>query len=377
VSRACLIRFLAIALAGALMSSPAAAQITGSLNWTALGFADEAAITSGATQTSVDVVQTVAWSSATNGGSFVPYEGANFVSYESGTQGGFTGFAQMGFDNENEDPNDRVTLTVSYSEAVTDLEFTITDIDQNSWDDFIEVYYNTGSGFVNAKTGSFVASIGPTAAADNESFGDGWEGLSSAANSSTDGNIAFDFGALNIIAVRIVYFSGDDGSSNPGAQQLGVSNISFDKVMPSLSVSKTVIVSPLSASTYAIPGSDVLYTITAQNLGVGTVDTDAVFLVDRLPTQLTFYNADMDGGGPATGAVLFTQAAGTGLTFTPATDLRYSSAVAPPASFAACSYTPTSGYDPNVRHICLNPKGKMRGGTPIKSFSVQFRGQIK
>ena len=376
-----LVRFRPIAAAGALLAvicSPAAAQVTGTLNWSALGLADESAIPSGVTQTSVGVTSTVTWSSATDGGTFVPYEGADFVSYESGTQGGVTGAAQMGFDNNGRDPDDRVTLTVGFSEAVSHVRFTIVDVDQSSWDDFIEVYYNTGSGYVNARTGSYTTFVGVAAATDDESFGEGWEGAANAAANTTDGNVVFDFGALNMTAVRIVYFSGDDGSSSdPGSQQLGVGNVTFDKLSPNLSVSKTVAMSSLSVSPYAAPGADVVYIITAQNLGSGYVDADSLVLIDRLPADLTFYNGDMDGAGPATGAVYFTQTAGTGLTFTPATDLRYSDAAAPPASFAACAYTPAAGYDANVHHICLNPKGAMQGGAPAKSFSVSFRARIK
>jgi len=366
----------AVLVALAAWAPPASAQVSGTVDWATLGIVDENVIPSGTTQASVGVTSTITWSMATDGGSFVAYSGNDFVSYESSAQGGFTGFAQVGFDNSSEDADDRITLNVAFSEAVTDVEFTLTDIDQSSWDDFVEVFYDVGAGWVNAKTGAFTTFVGPAAAVDNEAFGDGWEGIGAAATASTDGNIAFDFGALEIIAIRVVYFSGNDNGGNPGGQQYGLSDIAFDKLMPNLTVSKTVVVSSLSSSSYAVPGSDVQYTITAQNLGAGRVDNNSIFLVDRLPADLTFYNGDMDGGGPATGPVYFTQAAGTGLTFTPATDLRYSNLVAPPANFAACAYVPAAGYDANVRHICLNPKGTMMGGAPTKSFSATFRAQI-
>ncbi|OFX05412.1 MAG: hypothetical protein A3E78_04950 [Alphaproteobacteria bacterium RIFCSPHIGHO2_12_FULL_63_12] len=378
--RGAVIRLVAaLALAAPLMVGEARAQVSGVVNWSTLGVADEGAIVSGTTQTSAGVTTTVTWSTVTDGGSFIAYAGNDFVSYEQDAQGGYTGYAQVGFDNVRLDPDDKVTVNLTFSEAISGLQFTLTDIDDSAWDDFVEVWYNTGSGFVNAKTGAF-ATLGPAVGADDESFGDGWEGTAAAASTSTDGNLAFNFGSLQITAVRIIYFSGDDAGNNgfdPGGQQLGISNVAFNKVMPLLSALKTVtMVGTSGTSSFAIPGSDVYYTMTVTNSGDGTVDTNTLFLSDPIPTDVEFYNADIDGAGPATGAVYFTQS-GAGLSFTLATDVRYSSSAAKPASFAACTYTPSAGYDPNVRHLCLNPKGKMLAGNPDPSFSVQFRARIK
>lgn len=363
----------------ATAATPAAAQVSGILDWSTLGIADEATLTSGTTSTSAGVTTTVTWSSVTDGGSFIPYEGASFVSYESNTQGGFTGYAQVGFDNARQDADDKITVTLAFSEAVTDLQFTLTDVDQSGWDDFVEIYYDTGSGYVNAKAGSYVT-LGTVVAPDNETFGEGWEGTGSSASTTSDGNIAVDFGTLRIIAVQIVYFSGDDaggGGYNPSGQQLGLSDVTYDKVMPLLSALKTVsMVGTSGNARFAIPGNDVYYTLTITNSGDGTVDTDSLFISDPIPTDVEFYNGDMDGAGPATGAVYFTQS-GAGLAFTLGTDVRYSNAVAKPASFGACSYAPAAGYDPNVRHLCLSPKGKMLAGDPDPTFSAQFRARIK
>ncbi len=363
----------------ATAATPAAAQVSGILDWSTLGFADEATLTSGTTSTSAGVTTTVTWSSVTDGGSFIPYEGASFVSYESNTQGGFTGYAQVGFDNARQDADDKITVTLAFSEAVTDLQFTLTDVDQSGWDDFVEIYYDTGSGYVNAKAGSYVT-LGTVVAPDNETFGEGWEGTGSSASTTSNGNIAVDFGTLRIVAVQIVYFSGDDaggGGYNPSGQQLGVSDVTYDKVMPLLSALKTVSIAGTSGTAqFAIPGSDVYYTLTVTNSGDGTVDSDTLFLADPLPAEVEFYNADIDGAGPATGAVYFTQS-GAGLTLSLATDVAYSNSATKPASYGSCTYVPVSGYDPNVTHLCLNPKGKMLAGDPDPSFSVQFRARIK
>ncbi len=372
-------RLVAVWLAAAATGGAANAQVSGILDWSTLGIADENVITSGTTAASAGVTTTVTWSIATDGGSFVAASGNDFVSYESGTQGGFTGYAQVGFDNIRQDADDKVTVDLAFSEAVADLEFTLTDIDQSSWDDFVEVYYDAGAGFVNARTGSF-ATANVAVDIDNETFGEGWEGIAASASAATDGNLAFDFAALQIVALRIVYFSGNDaggGGFNPGSQQLGISDIAYDKIMPLLSALKTVsMVGTSGNDRFAVPGNDVYYTLTVTNSGDGSVDTDTLFLSDAIPADVEFYNADIDGAGPAAGAVYFTQS-GAGLTFTLATDIAYSDQVVKPTTFGACVYAPTAGYDPNIRHLCLNPKGAMLAADPDPTFSAQFRARIK
>ena len=100
-------------------------------------------------------------------------------------------------------------------------------------------------------------------------------------------------------------------------------------------------------------------------------------MVDSLPPEVTFYNGDIDDGGPLTGVVDF-QESGSNLTFDEATDLGFSNSATKPANFAACSYTPLTGYDPNVTFICLNPSGTMSEGVFSPSeFSVSFRAGVE
>ncbi|MEL7231376.1 MAG: hypothetical protein AAGJ85_02570, partial [Pseudomonadota bacterium] len=145
-----------------------------------------------------------------------------------------------------------------------------------------------------------------------------------------------------------------------------------------LAVSKTNEVYSGSAVPFAVPGSDVIYTLLVESTGSAPVDRDSVFLVDSLPTEVVFYNGDIDDGGPETGVIAF-DARQSGLTFTEASDLGFSSATAKPATFADCTYTPSAGYDPNVRHICFNPKGLLRGGTLMSDtdFTISFRTRIE
>ena len=144
-----------------------------------------------------------------------------------------------------------------------------------------------------------------------------------------------------------------------------------------MSGDKTVDVFSGSASPYAIPGSDVIYEIAVENTGSGAVDANSIFLVDRLPPEVTFFNGDIDDGGPQTEVVVFTDS-GSGLSFNPASDLGFSNAATAPTSMAQCNYTPITGYDPDVTFICLSPAGTMSEGTITpSSFTLQFRAQLE
>ncbi len=148
--------------------------------------------------------------------------------------------------------------------------------------------------------------------------------------------------------------------------------------LPSIAVAKTsALYNPNSENLFAVPGNEVVYTITTTNSGTGPTDGNSVFVVDLMPAQLEFFSGDFDGSGPVIGPVEFVSN-GTSLTFSASTDLRYSNAVVAPTSFAGCTYIPVATYDTNVRHICLNPKGTMPAGTsPTPNFIFRFRARIK
>ncbi len=145
--------------------------------------------------------------------------------------------------------------------------------------------------------------------------------------------------------------------------------------LPPLTGSKNITVyDPLAQGLYALPGNDVIYAITVANTGVASTDNNSVVVIDRIPSEIVVFNgATPEFGG---GVVGWSQT-GTALTFNPATDLAWSNAVSPPASFSACTYTPAAGYDPAVRYLCLNPKGTMPAGDPDPEFTLRLRGRIR
>ena len=122
-----------------------------------------------------------------------------------------------------------------------------------------------------------------------------------------------------------------------------------------------------------------IYTITTANTGLVATDANSIFTLDSLPPQVEVYVGDFDVAGPATGTILFTTQNGATLTYTAATDLKFSNLGAVPASFAACTYVPVvnNAYDPAIRHICVNPKGALAAASPAPGYTIQFRARIK
>jgi len=143
---------------------------------------------------------------------------------------------------------------------------------------------------------------------------------------------------------------------------------------PTLSAAKTVdVYDPQTLGLYAIPGNDVIYTITVENTGAGEIDSGSLILIDFMPPEVSYFNGDIDDGGPETDPVAFETTSG-GLTLDFAADVGFSDAATQPTNFANCTYTPAAGYDPDVTYICFNPKGVMSGQS---TMSVSFRARIE
>jgi hypothetical protein len=221
------------------------------LVWESQGLVDEDAITSGSTFSYNGATVTVTWSTATDGGSFVYYPdasggpgngsvggGNDFVSFEGSQEGAHTGLLLMGFNNGNYDPDDYITMTLTFSSAQTGLAFSLLDIDADSWDDGVLVTYNGGTN-VRANTalweyGQSSSSL-QTVVTDDEGSYTGWEGapqggspaFGKRANPDQNyGNIDLDFTGVSVSSVQIRFFSTDDGGgNNPGGQKIGISDL--------------------------------------------------------------------------------------------------------------------------------------------------------
>ncbi|AUX69730.1 hypothetical protein CHX26_09660 [Porphyrobacter sp. HT-58-2] len=117
---------------------------------------------------------------------------------------------------------------------------------------------------------------------------------------------------------------------------------------------------------FATPGNDILLTATVTNIGNGKTDPDSLFAVIAISENTTFFNGTTPGLGDTIGFSSGTPA----LTFNNATDLGFSNNSTAPASMAECSYSPSDGYDPQVRFVCLNPKGSLPPSAPVGQFSA-------
>lgn len=166
------------------------------------------------------------------------------------------------------------------------------------------------------------------------------------------------------------------GTITPAVGDVVTCTITNTKVAANaqLTISKTgtLVSDPVNGTTNPkyIPGAIVRYTFAVSNTGPSSVTNNSVWLIDTLPNQLLVGTSS---------SPIFTQGTPTsGLSFTVGTDIKYSNAATAPATFAACTYTPVSAYDPAVNFVCLNPKGVMNGssGTP-PNFTLSIQAQVQ
>jgi hypothetical protein len=194
-------------------------------------FTDEQAVNNGSQVTGGDTTVTFSTLvfSDSDGGTFDlgPGRNTSFFSFESGVTGNHTGYIELSFDNENNDPADYLELGLSFSQALTGFQFSILDLDATgglNWDDGVEVFVNG----VNVRTNPAWYTFGSAVQLDTKPYLDGFEaGTTSAASTQTIGNVNFNFGSLNVNSISVRYRTTDDAVANPSAQFVGISDLSF------------------------------------------------------------------------------------------------------------------------------------------------------
>lgn len=126
-----------------------------------------------------------------------------------------------------------------------------------------------------------------------------------------------------------------------------------------------------SISPFHIPGADIRYALRVYNSGNLAADAGSVFVYDTLPPGVAVNSS---------GSFTFTNGPiASGLSFNPATDVRFSSSAAPPASFAACTHVPASQFDPAIRHVCFRLTGTMAAASAAgqPSFTLAFDTRVQ
>lgn len=132
----------------------------------------------------------------------------------------------------------------------------------------------------------------------------------------------------------------------------------------------TVISDPVNGTTNPkmIPGAIVEYAITVTNVGNLAVDASTIVLTDPLPANVAY--------DTTTGVSFTNGTTASGLNaFNASTMVTYSSQVGGGAPF---TYTPTAGYDANMRGLRVAPTGTMAAATATTqpSFTIRFRARV-
>ena len=228
---------------------------------------------------------------------------------------------------------------------------------------------NNGSGAKTNASSSLAlgAATTPFNQTANEAVGTGASG-----NNATNGTLTASFvQPVTSATLRYGNYPYQTGENTTGQQAYGIQTVSFCP-MPVVTVSKTSAPysDPQNGTTNPklIPGGDLIYTLTVSNSNASTLDgTDLPLLTDVLPSTLTFYNGDIDDGGPLTTNYEFVPGT-SGLSFA-ASNLTYSN-----NGGTTYAYTPAAGYDAAVNALRFAPTGTFNANS---SFQIRFRTQIK
>lgn len=197
-----------------------------SLDWESLGISDNAEVTDNSDYSVAGVTMNVDWQVVDANGSMSSNERVSHVTYESGEQGGDSGYLHLAMDNSENNQSDYIEVVFTFDVAVPNLEFDILDVDINSngsgFIDAVEVFYN---GSNNVRGTSFYSVSGVSVEEYTGGGLTGFQGkLPQTSGVKANGNIAFDFGATSITDITVRYYSAPGAASDPASQLIGISD---------------------------------------------------------------------------------------------------------------------------------------------------------
>ncbi len=277
---------------GVVATGDARAQ-NSDIDWADAGVASQGTVPNGTTVTGSDgTTATVSRTVTTSGGSTFTAAtfATDFLSYFNGQIGDGQSPLLLNFDNSEFDPLDKVTYEIVLSQSVTNLNFALSDVDNGTNTDAIEVFYDddlTG-GFTNAANDTSLWSIGPSVTRTNDSIVNGWRGTAPSNQFTTDGDVAFDFNGTAVRRIRVVYFS-YSGTGNPSGQFVGLSDLAYSAQGVDLSLTKVLIGAP------PVQGGSATWRLTVVNDTEATETATSIVVRDTFPSGFTFGTATGDG----------------------------------------------------------------------------------
>jgi len=159
-----------------------------------------------------------------------------------------------------------------------------------------------------------------------------------------------------------------------------VDDVCFEQnIVPSLLVSKIAqtISDPVNGGTNpkAIPGAIVEYTLGVSNQGLGSVDADSMVITDPLPADTALF-VDISVGDPI---VFIDGTTPSGLTYTYATDVTFSSQVGGGPPYNHPPSPDGQGFDPAITGYRINLGGAMNPtvGSNTPSFNIRLQVRIE
>ena len=287
-----------------------AAQTVITADWTNLGktslevVGDGEVLDVGVNRITID--QNAVTDGDANDGDFTNFYSTGMLSYFAGQISGQTGTLLYSIDSTQFDVGDFFETTYAFDTSVTNLEFTVGNVDRFfgnvNFQDGVVIEYDTGNGvWQNLRDLGGATTIGSALATTTIGGQDGWHGTAfSGSLASTTGDIAVDFGNTTVERVRIRYLFGQDqpGSDPTGDWQfLGLSDFTWQQAgITTADLSLTKLVSNGTPTT----GDAVDYTLRLTNSGTGA--SSNVDVRDALPTGFAFSSASGFGTyNPSTG----------------------------------------------------------------------------